>query len=122
MVAQYRDQHALGKNVVLTSVKYNLEGVAQSIIKDAADNKVGPHYYKSYNLGNLDVGTLAPLQNLSSALSADDKKKMDQITAAVKDGTIKVPDAVTGNPTIGKPGSGEKIDPASIGCTTAMQK
>jgi basic membrane protein A and related proteins len=122
VVAQYRDQHALGKNVVLTSVKYNLEGVAQSIIKDAADNKIGSHYYKSYNLGNLDVGTLAPLQNLSSALSADDKKKMDQITAAVKDGTIKVPDAVTGNPTIGKPGSGEKIDPASIGCTTAMQK
>ena len=47
---------------------------------------------------------------------------MDQITAAVKNGTIKVPDAVTGNPTIGTPNSGAKIDPKSIGCTADMQK
>jgi basic membrane protein A and related proteins len=122
VIAQYRDQHTLGKNVVLSSVVYNLDGVAQAIIKDAADNKVGTHYYKSYNLGNLNVGTLAPLYNLSSALTPDDKKKLADVTAAVKDGTIKVPDAVTGNPTIGKPGAAAKIDPASIGCTTAMQR
>ena len=122
VVAQYRDQHDLGPNVVLTSVEYNLDGVSEDIIKSAVANKIGAHYFKNYTLQNFNVGTLAPLQNLSSALTAADKKTMDQITAAVKNGTIKVPDAVTGNPTIGTPNSGEKIDPKSIGCTADMQK
>jgi basic membrane protein A len=122
VVAQYRDQHDLGRNVVLTSVVYNLNGVAENIIKDGLDKKVGAHYFKDYNLANFNVGTLAPLQNLSSALTASDQKIMATVTQAVKDGTIKVPDAVTGSPTIGKPGSAAKIDPTSLGCTTAMQK
>lgn len=122
VVAQYRDQHSLGKNVVLTSVQYNLNGVAEDIVKSAADNKIGSHYFKSYDLQNLNVGTLAPLQNLASALTPEETKQMATITAAVKDGSIKVPDAVTGNPTIGKLNAGEKVDPASIGCTPEMQK
>jgi basic membrane protein A and related proteins len=122
VVAQYRDQHDLGRNVVLTSVVYNLNGVAENIIKDGVDKKIGPHYYKSYNLGNFNVGTLAPLQNLSSALTPEDKKIMATVTQAVKTGKIKVPDAVTGNPTIGKPGTAAKLDPKSLGCTTDMQK
>lgn len=122
VVAQYRDQHDLGPQVVLTSVEYNLNGVAEDTIKAAVDNKIGAHYFKNYNLQNFNVGTLAPLQNLSSALTPADKKIMAQITADVKDGTIKVPDAVTGKPTIGTPNSGEKIDPTSIGCTADMQK
>jgi basic membrane protein A and related proteins len=122
VVAQYRDQHSLGKNVVLTSVQYNLNGVAEDIVKAATENKIGSHYFKSYDLQNLNVGTLAPLQNLAKALTPEETKQMAQITAAVKSGQIKVPDAVTGNPTIGKLNSGEKIDPKSIGCTTDMQK
>ena len=108
--------------MVLTSVVYNLNGVAENIIKDGVDKKIGTHYYKSYNLGNFNVGTLAPLQNLSSALTPEDKKIMATVTEAVKTGKIKVPDAVTGNPTIGKPGTAAKIDPKSLGCTTDMQK
>jgi basic membrane protein A and related proteins len=122
VVAQYRDQHDLGRNVVLTSVVYNINGVAEDIIKSGLDKKIGAHYYKSYNLGNFNIGTLAPLQNLSSALTPQDKQIMATVTKAVKDGTIKVPDAVTGNTPIGKPGAAEKIDPTSIGCTTAMQR
>jgi len=122
VVAQYRDQHDLGRNVVLTSVVYNLTGVAENIIKDGLDKKIGAHYYKSYNLGNFKVGTLAPLQNLSSALTPEDKQIMATVTKAVADGTIKVPDAVTGSTPIGKPGAAEKIDPTSLGCTTAMQR
>jgi len=122
VVAQYRDQHALGRNVVLTSVVYNLNGVAENIIKDGLDKKIGAHYYKSYDLGNFQVGTLAPLQNLASALTPADKQIMATVTKAVADGTIKVPDAVTGPTPIGKPGAAEKIDPTSLGCTAAMQK
>jgi len=122
VIASYFDQHDLGPKVVLTSVLYNLDGVAQDIIKTYVDGKIGDHWYKDYDLANGDVGKLAPYQNLSSAVSDADQKTLDTITEAVKNGDIKVPDAVTGDPTIGKPGTAAKIDPKSIGCTADMQK
>jgi basic membrane protein A len=121
VIASYFDQHDLGPNVVLTSVLYNLDGVAEDIINTYVDGKMGDHWYKTYDLNNGNVGELAPYQNLSSAVSDEDQQILDTVTEAVKSGDIKVPDAVEGSPTIGKPGSAAKIDPESIGCTAEMQ-
>jgi basic membrane protein A and related proteins len=120
VIASYFDQHDLGPKVVLTSVLYNLDGVAEDIIKTYTDDKMTDHWYKTYDLKNGDVGKLAPYQNLSSAVSEEDQQTLDTITRAVENGDIQVPDAVEGSPTIGKPGSAEKIDPESIGCTAEM--
>jgi basic membrane protein A len=122
VIASYFDQHDLGPNVVLTSVLYNLNGVAKDIITTYAEGKNTPRWYKTYDLKNGNVGTLAPLKNLSNAITAEDKQTLDKITQAVKNGDIKVPDAVEGSPTIGTPGSGAKIDPKSVGCTADMQR
>jgi len=122
VIASYFDQHSLGPKVVLTSVLYNLNGVAEDIIKTFTDGQVTERWYKEYDLKNGGVGKLAPFGELSSAVTTEDQATLDTITKAVENGDIKVPDAVTGDPTIGKPGAAEKIDPESIGCTADMQK
>ena len=122
VIASYFDQHDLGPRVVLTSVLYNLNGVAEDIIKTYVDGNNTDRWYKDYNLKDGDIGTLAEFQNLSSAVSAENQAKLDTITAAVESGEIKVPDAVEGSPTIGKPNSGAKVDPESIGCTAEMRR
>jgi len=118
VIGQYFDQHTLGPNVVLTSVLYNLDGVGADLVKMAQQNKgnFGPHFFKTYGLADFAVGKLAPFYNLSSALSSSAQAKLSQIEQKVMSGQIKIPDAVTGSPTIGTVGSAAKIDPKSIGC------
>jgi basic membrane protein A and related proteins len=120
VIAQYFDQADLGPKVVLTSVTYNLDGVLVDVIKTFQDGKMTPRWYKEYAYKD-GVGKLAPFGELDSVVSAEAKANLDKMTKAVEDGTIKVPDAVLRSPTIGKPGDGGKIDPASIGCTKEMQ-
>jgi basic membrane protein A and related proteins len=117
VVASYFDDHTLGPKVVLTSVLYNLDGVAEDIIKSYTEKKVTPNWYKEYTLAEGNVGALAPNPDLSSVVTPEIQKKVDAFKAKIVSGQIKVPDAVKGDPVIGaKVGSGMTIDPKSIGC------
>jgi basic membrane protein A len=115
-IPSYFDDHTLGPNVVLTSVLYNLQGVAYDIIKRGVQNKLGNHFYRAYDLKNAKVGELAPFYNLSSDVPASVKKRLAGIKAKILAGKIKVPDETRGKPLIGTVGSAAKIDPKSIGC------
>jgi basic membrane protein A and related proteins len=116
VVASYFNDASLGPNVVLTSVLYNLDGVAANLVQMAQQNKgnFGPHFFKSYALADFGVGKLAPF--MSGAVSSSAQAKFNAIQQKVLSGQIKVPDAVTGSPTIGTVGSGAKVSPSSIGC------
>jgi basic membrane protein A len=117
VVPSYFDDHTLGPKVVLTSVLYNLDGVAKDIIKSYTDKQITPNWNKEYTLAQGKVGELAPNPSLTSVVTPEIQKKLDDIKAKVVSGEIKVPDAVTGDPVIGaKVGSGMTIDPKSIGC------
>jgi basic membrane protein A and related proteins len=118
VVASYFDDSSLGPKVVLTSVLYNLGGVAESIIKSYVDKQITPHWNQQYDLANKQIGELAPNPNLAgSVVTPAMQAKLDALKAKIISGQIKVPDAVTGSPTIGtKVGSGMTIDPKSIGC------
>jgi basic membrane protein A and related proteins len=115
-IPSYFDDASLGPKVVLTSVLYNLDGVAYNIIKAYTDKQITHNWYKEYNLANGNIGSLAPNQGVSSIVTPDIQKKVDALKQKVISGDIKIPDAVTGSPTIGKVNSGSKIDPKSIGC------
>jgi basic membrane protein A len=115
-IPSYYDDHSLGPKVVLTSVLYNLQGVAYDLIKRGVQGKLGPHFYYSYNLKNLKVGELAPYYNLGSAVPASARAKLAQIRAGVLSGKIRVPDETQGSPTIGTVNSAAKITTKSIGC------
>jgi basic membrane protein A len=117
VVASYFDDASLGPKSVLTSVLYNLNGVAEDIIKSYTDKSITSNWYKEYTLADGKVGELAPNPALSSVVTPAIQAKIDALKAKIVSGQIKVPDAVTGSPTIGgKVGSGMKIDPKSIGC------
>jgi basic membrane protein A and related proteins len=120
VIASYFDSWKLGPKTVLASVLYNLDGVAQDIIKSYTDKQVTQHWYKEYTLANGNVGNLA----LNPTLTGDGKPITPEIVKQLADykkkiisGDIKVPDAVNSDTPIGlKVGSGAKIDPKSIGC------
>lgn len=115
-IPSYFDDASLGPKVVLTSVLYNLDGVAYNIIKAYTDKQISGNWYKEYDLANLKIGELAPNPAMSSVVTSDIQAKVDALKAKIISGDIKIPDAVTGSPTIGKVGAGLKVDPKSIGC------
>jgi basic membrane protein A len=115
-IPSYFDDASLGPKVVLTSVLYNLDGVAYNIIKAYTDKEITDNWYKEYDLANGNIGSLAPNPGVSSVVTPDIQKKVDALKQKIISGAIKIPDAVHGNPTIGKVNSGAKIDPKSIGC------
>jgi len=120
VVASYSEQHDIGPDVVLTSVLYNLGGGLENIVKAYLADELGKNWYASYDLKD-GVGELGTLAN-GLTLTAAQQKNMDDIKAAILSGDIKVPDGVTGTNPIGlKVGAGAAIDPASLGCTPAMQ-
>jgi basic membrane protein A and related proteins len=116
VIPSYFDSHKQAPTVVLTSVLYNLQGVAKDLIRRAAKTGFKAHFYRSYNYKNLGVGRLAPFYNLKSAVSASAQKELTRIKRAVISGKIRIPDETTGHPTIGTPGSAKKINVRSLGC------
>lgn len=115
-IASYYDDHSLNPNVVLTSVLYNLQGVGYDLVRRLVKGQLPPHFYRSYNLINAQVGELAPFYNLSSQVPASVKATFASIRQKVINGQIKVPDETQGSPTIGTVGSGAKIDVKTLGC------
>jgi basic membrane protein A and related proteins len=117
VIPSYFDSHSQAPKVVLTSVLYNLQGVAENLIMLGKQGKIGDHFYKQYTYKNIGVGKLAPFYNLASAVSPAAKAGLAQITKGVLSGKVKIPDETTGKPTIGTPNAAQKIDVKSLGCT-----
>ena len=117
VIPSYFDSHSQAPKVVLTSVLYNLQGVASDLIKLGMQGKIGSNFYKDYTYKNIGVGKLAPFYNLASAVSPAAKAGLAKVTSEVLSGKIKIPDETTGKPTIGTPNSAQKIDVKSLGCT-----
>jgi basic membrane protein A len=119
VIPSYFDSHSQAPKVVLTSVLYNLQGVAQDLIKMGKAGQIGDHFFKDYTYKNIGVGKLAPFYNLASALSPEAKAGFAKITSEVLSGKIKIPDETVGKTTIGTPNSAAKINVKSLGCTPA---
>ncbi len=114
-IASYYNDSSLAPSTVVASILYNLNGIAEDIVKSYLNHQIGPHYYKQYNLANFRVGQLVINPSLS-VVTAADKAKLNQIEQKIISGQIKIPDAVTGSPTIGAPGAAAKINLKAIGC------
>jgi basic membrane protein A len=122
-IASYFDSNELNPDAVITSVLYNLEGVAYDIIKRGVEGDLGEHFFESYTFGSLEVGDLAPLYEQEELVGQQNVDRLEKIKQMVADGTIRIPDETVGDAdlvdgaTIGKPGSAKKIDVADLGCT-----
>jgi len=107
--------------VVVTSVLYNLQGVAFDLIKRLATKQLPQRFFKSYTFANLGVGKLAPFYNLASAVPASAKATLAAIDKRIISGQIRIPDETRGingkgKNAIGAPDSAAKINVRSIGC------
>jgi basic membrane lipoprotein Med (substrate-binding protein (PBP1-ABC) superfamily) len=116
VIPSYFDSHSQAPKVVLTSVLYNLQGVAADLIKRGTQGKIGPHFFQDYTYKNIGVGKLAPYYGLASAVPASAQAGLAKIKADVLSGKIKIPDETVGSPAIGTPDSAKKIDVKSLGC------
>jgi basic membrane protein A len=116
VIPSYFDSHSQAPKVVLTSVLYNLQGVAADLIKRGTQGKLGPHFFRDYTYKNIGVGKLAPYYGLASAVPASAQAGLAKIKADVLSGKIKIPDETVGSPAIGTPDSAKKIDVKSLGC------
>lgn len=120
VIASYFDDWKLGPNTVLASVLYNLDGVAQDIIKSYLNKDIKDHYYKEYTLADGNIGNLAlnpTLVGANKPITPEIQKNLEAMKQKIISGEIKVPDAINSSTPIGlKPGAGMKIDPKSIGC------
>lgn len=122
IIPSYFDAHKQAPDVVLTSVLYNLQGVAFDLIKRLSKKNLPRRFFKSYTFTNLGVGRLAPFYNLGSAVPAKARAQLAAVDKAIKTGKIRVPDETRGvngrgANAIGKEGSAAKINVRSIGCT-----
>jgi basic membrane protein A len=117
VIPSYFDSHSQAPKVVLTSVLYNLQGVAEDLIGLGDKGKIGDHFTKDYTYKNIGVGKLAPFYNLASAVSPSAKAQLAAVTQKVLSGKIRIPDETLGSPTIGTENSAAKIDVKSLGCT-----
>ena len=109
VVAQYFDSFEQAPDVVLTSVIYNLQGVAKKLIELAATGELANQHY-SFGLADLDVGRLAPFHDLEAIVPQEAKDNLADATALIESGDLVVP-----NPgVLGTSGSGSDVDPQSL--------
>lgn len=121
VIPSYYDAHKQAPQVIITSVLYNLQGVAYDLIKRLATKTLPPRFFRSYTFANLGVGRLAPFYNLASRVPAAAKTQLAAIDKKIVSGAIKVPDETRGVNgrglnAIGAPNSAAKINVRSIGC------
>lgn len=122
-VASYFDDNDLNPDAVITSVLYNLEGVAFDIIEKGINGEIGDHFSESYTFASLKVGDLAPFYEQEELVGEENIEILNTVKEMVESGEIVIPDEIVGDPeiaggaTIGDPGSAQKIDVADMGCT-----
>jgi basic membrane protein A len=116
VVPSYFDSYDEAPNVILTSVLYNLDGIVADLIKKGAAGEIKPRSYQPYNYANLKVGELADFHG-NKSITADVKKRYEEIRAKVAEGSITVPDEKGADAPLSVKGAGSKISPQSIGCS-----
>ena len=117
VIGAYVDNHQQAPSVILTSVLYNLPGVAADLVKRGSKGELGTHFFYDYNVKNFPgVADLAPFYGLSKDVPAAAKKQLALVRSQVKAGKITIPDETTGAHTIGTQGSADKINVRSLGC------
>jgi basic membrane protein A len=113
VIASYFDSHDQAPDVVLTSVLYNLQGVTKEMVRRGVGDEITPENY-TFGL-DFGVGELAPFYGLESAVPEEARTKLQELVAAIKDGSVTVP----GTDVLGKKGSGSSIDPATLDAAPA---
>jgi basic membrane protein A and related proteins len=89
VVPQYFDSYSLAPDVVLTTVLFNLDGVAEEMINRGAIGAVSnKNYVFTYKDG---VGRLAPLRSHASLLTASNQRRFTAVQAMLENGTLQVP-------------------------------
>lgn len=117
VIGAYFDNHTQAPSVILTSVLYNLPGLAVDLIKRGKSGKIGPHFFHDYNYKNFPgAAALAPFFGLGKYVPASARKQLALIQRQFKAGKITIPDETIGAHTIGAPGSADKINVRSLGC------
>lgn len=122
-VASYFDDNDLNPEAVITSVLYNLEGVAFDIIEKGINGEIGDHFSESYTFASLKVGDLAPFYEQEELVGEENIEILNSVKEKVDSGEIVIPDEIVSDPeiaggaTIGDPESAQKIDVADMGCT-----
>jgi basic membrane protein A len=112
VITQYFDTSKQAPDVILTSVIYNLQSVSEKIIALAASGNLKPQHY-AFGFKDAGVGQLAPFHANAKAVPAKAKAKLDQVTKAIRGGTICIP----GPGELGKSGAASKVDPkAAVKC------
>jgi basic membrane protein A len=116
VIPSYFDSYDQAPDVILTSVLYNLDGIVADLIKKGAAGDIKSRSYQPYNYANLKVGELADFHG-NKAVTADVKKRYEEIRTKVADGSIAVPDEKGADAPLSVKGAGSKISPQSIGCS-----
>ncbi|HSF26930.1 MAG TPA: BMP family protein, partial [Actinomycetes bacterium] len=86
VVPQYFDNHDAAPDVVLTSVLFGLDEIAQEIIEDAMAGSVERQYRFT------DKFSLADFREHADVIGEDNIAKLEEIRAKVLAGEIKIPD------------------------------
>ena len=106
VITQYFDTYSQAPSVILTSVLYNLQAVAEKIITLAANHQLTNKAY-AFTLQNLGVGKLAPFHGNAKDVSATASAELMKIEGEIASGKICIP----GPGVLGTNGSGSKVNP-----------
>jgi basic membrane protein A len=108
----YFDSNDTAKEVILTSVLFDLQTLAEDVYTKGLNGELEPGQMLPYAMADLPEGGVAPFYEDEDALGADGVAKVEEIKQKIIDGDIKVPTTDE----IGTVGKGTEIDPASVGC------
>jgi basic membrane protein A and related proteins len=113
VMPEYFDSNDTAKDVILTSVLFDLETLSEDVFTRGLNGELQPGEMLPYPMGDLPNSGVAPFYEDEAVVGEDGLAQIEEIKQKIVDGEIKVPTTDE----IGTVGSGMKIDPASIGCT-----
>jgi basic membrane protein A len=121
VIPSYYDTYDQAPDVILTSILHNLDGAMYDLVSKAGNEGLEDHAIKDYDFVNGDVGKLADFREKTDEVIGKDvvDRWNKEIVDAVKSGDIDIPGTATTDPALGSVGSGEKLDPASLGACPA---
>jgi basic membrane protein A len=108
----YFDSNDTAKDVILTSVIFDLESLSEDVFTKGVNGELEPGQALPYPMGDLPNSGVAPFYEDEDVVGAEGVAKIDEIKQKIVDGEIEVPNTDE----IGTVGAGTKIDPASVGC------
>ncbi|MEX2025411.1 MAG: BMP family ABC transporter substrate-binding protein [Thermoleophilaceae bacterium] len=110
VITQYTDQYDSAPTVVLTSVLYRQDAISKRMIETAVEGALEAKSY-DFGLAEIGAGELAPFRGTTGErVSGEAANRIDEIQAAIVDGTLQLPDIAT----LSKRGSADRVDLASL--------